>query len=447
MSAFSALFASAKKVDTMSDLLLRSAGPVEGPLRTRTVLIEIDEPKAERESTESLEEVDSSEAKTPKDSDKIVAKKRKCQSSTDENDSLKRKRIYTLIADDDEPLKKAKKEKKEQSEDSKDGSNEQDVEKTKTRKKTDAARTIDLKVNELEKASRTVFVGNVSNNVVTSKSSYKKLKKLFSAIGPVESIRFRSIAFDEALPRKVAFVRKALHETRDTMNAYVVYKDKVASRKAPALLNATVFDDYHIRVDHVAHPSSKDNKRTIFVGNLNFQEQEETLWKYFNSKVDNDVEAVRIVRDAKTNFGKGFALVQFKDTLSVNKALLLNEKIMPASQEGKKGRKLRILRAKANAKPSSISPNHYENQKKTRKPMKQLNEYQETKLGRAKALLGKADRSSAGKMVVEGTRATKGLKIEGIKGLKSAQGRAKKPRITKRSLQFKKDRDKFRNLK
>lgn len=87
-----------------------------------------------------------------------------------------------------------------------------------------------------------------------------------------------------------------------------------------------MFEDHHLRVDHVSHPAPKDNKRTIFVGNLDFEEKEETLWKYFNSKLDQDVESVRIIRDSKTNLGKGFALVQFKDTLSVNKALLLNDK-------------------------------------------------------------------------------------------------------------------------
>ena len=129
-------------------------------------------------------------------------------------------------------------------------------------------------------------------------------------------------------------LQKNLHKSRDSVNAYIVYKEKPASIAAKEL-NATVFEDHHLRVDHVSHPAPKDNKRTIFVGNLDFEEKEETLWKYFNSKLDQDVESVRIIRDSKTNLGKGFALVQFKDTLSVNKALLLNDKPLETGTQKK----------------------------------------------------------------------------------------------------------------
>lgn len=442
---FSALFGNAKKDDNVSDLLLQSAGPVSRPVRGRTVISVPDEassPKvtdaqnadaaANASEGESSSEADDKEVTDEVSGDK-KSKKRVRSSDDDESEEAEDVQV------DDAKAKKPRKEKKS-------ADTTEEAPATKSNKKGSAAKTVDLKAEELEKASRTVFVGNVSNKVITSKSTYKDFKKLFSAIGAVESIRFRSIAFDEALPRKVAFVKKALHDTRDTLNAYVVFTEKEPSKKAPGILNATTFDDFHIRVDHVAHPSPKDNKRTIFVGNLDFSEQEETLWKYFNDKISNDVEAVRIVRDAKTNLGKGFALVQFKDTLSVNKALFLNDKPIDAA-DGKKGRKLRILRAKSHAKPSVISPNHFLNQKKTRMPPRNLNDDQETKLGRAKRMLGKADRNTAGRMIVEGARATKGLKIEGIKGLKSAQGPKKKARITKRSSQFKLDQAQFQNLK
>lgn len=456
MSAFSALFGNSKKDDALTDLLLLSAGPIARPIRPRTVFDVPDEVKESESDEESADEDEQESEETGDESVEDQPKKSKKRSrSEDDHDSLERDHLAKLTGTDKETEeKKSKKSKKQKKAEKKEtdendaDSDEKDSEQTDSEKKSSkgrAAKTVDLKAEELEKAGRTVFVGNVSNSVITSKSTYKKFKKLFAAVGSVDSIRFRSIAFDEALPRKVAFVKKALHDTRDTLNAYVVFKEEKASRKAPQTLNATTFEDFHIRVDHVSHPSPKDNKRTIFVGNLDFEEQEENLWKYFNSKTGNDVESVRVVRDAKTNLGKGFALVQFKDSLSVNKALLLNDKPM-AVEEGKKSRKLRILRAKSHAKPSIISPNHYVNQKKTLKPPRNLNDDQETKLGRAKRLLGKADRNTAGRMVVEGARATKGLKIEGIKGLKSAKGKAKKPRITKRSLQFKKDRNEFKNL-
>jgi nucleolar protein 12 len=43
---------------------------------------------------------------------------------------------------------------------------------------------------------------------------------------------------------------------------------------------------------------------------LSFDAQEEELWLYFESC--GEIENVRIVRDNKTNVGKGFAFVQFK---------------------------------------------------------------------------------------------------------------------------------------
>lgn len=455
MSAFSSLFGSSKIDESVDSLLKSSAGPVQRQdLRARTVVKvpkEVTkEPKskseeASEEASESQSEASGSEAsesesesEAPEQDRKKLAKQKRKE---EENESLESE-YYSKLLKEDEPKEEAKvEEAKEES-----GSDSESEDEKKESKKQSKAKSVDLKEEELNKADRTVFVGNVSNTVITSKTTYKQFKKLFSALGKVQSVRFRSIAFDEAVPRKVAFVKKSLHSTRDTVNAYVVFKDKEPSNQAAKKLNATVFDHHHLRVDHVAHPAPKDNKRTIFVGNLDFEEAEETLWRYFNSKVDDDVESVRVVRDSKTNLGKGFALVQFKDSLSVNKAMLLHDKPMPSEDKKKKARKLRISRAKANVKPSILSPNHVDNARKSRKPKAVLTDDQKTKLGRAKSLLGKSDRSTAGKLVVEGTRATKGLRILGIKGMKSAQGRIKKPRITDRSTRFKKDKAEFTKI-
>lgn len=445
MSAFSSLFGSAKIDEDVASVLKSSAGPVgRQDLKGRT-LVEIPArstsvPEDNKEEEDKQDDDDESE---DLEEEVEVGQKEKSarMKKEDENEDLESQYFSKILSEDS---KREQKEQKVKDSDSDERTPEEKETTTKSKKES-MAKSVDLKEEELEKAERTVFVGNLSNNVISSKLTYKLFKKLFSNLGKVQSIRFRSIAFDEAVPRKVAFVKRSLHNNRDTVNAYVVFKDKEPSKKAPARLNATVFDHHHIRVDHVAHPAPKDNKRTIFVGNLDFEEQEEALWRYFNSKVDDDVESVRIVRDSKTNLGKGFALVQFKDTLSVNKALMLNDKPMPSSDEKKKGRKLRILRAKANVKPSVLSPNHV-NAKKPSQARTRLSDDQKTKLGRAKALLGRADRNTAGKLVVEGSRATKGQKIAGIKGLKSAKGRVKKPRITDRSSRFKKERAEFSNL-
>jgi nucleolar protein 12 len=162
---------------------------------------------------------------------------------------------------------------------------------------------------ELDKSARSVFLGNVPSNAISSKSDYKKLKAFFATVGKISSIRFRSIAFSEQIPRKAAFVNHKLHEKQKTVNAYIVYEDAASAREA-LKLNGSVVLDRHIRVDSVAHPGKQDPKRCVFVGNLDFEAQEENLWKHFGTC--GKVEYVRIVRDAKTNVGKGFAYVQFE---------------------------------------------------------------------------------------------------------------------------------------
>jgi nucleolar protein 12 len=454
MSSFSQLFgASASKVDDKVSGLFtkKSDGPVtrENLKLTRTV-IEIPEPlplqedgqeqvaEAEAEAEAEADEADEAdEDQGVEDSDseaevEVSSKKLKKQKKKqDINEDLEANYYNKILKDD----------KKDDIEDN--GSEKEDVEMKDVSSndgKSKKAKTIDLKEQEWEKAERTVFVGNVPAAIIKSKSLTKQFKRFFAEIGKIDSIRFRSISFTDVGSRKVAFVKKALHESRESVNAYVVYQDKESSLKSVKELNGKIFENHHLKVDHLSHPTVKDNKRTIFVGNLDFGEQEENLWKYFNTKINNDVESVRIIRDSKTNMGKGFALIQFKDTLSVNKALLLNDKPISYGESKKIGRKLRISRASKYAKPSIMSPNHIENVKPHRNHSKLITDQQKTKMGRAQAILGKADKSSIGKVkVIEGTRASKGSKIAGIKGLKSAKGKVKKPRLRDRSTNFKKD--------
>ena len=200
---------------------------------------------------------------------------------------------------------------------------------------------------EVEKASRTVFLGNVSTMAIKSKSAKKMLldhlrspvsqRKGRGAKHVIESIRFRSTPFSDArLPRKAAFAKKELMDsTAKSTNAYAVYVSQAAARAAVESLNGTVVLDRHLRVDSVAHPASQDHRRCIFVGNLGFVDDdstikeieresrrkeksrkskgpadyEEGLWRTFMQV--GKVESVRFIRDQTTRIGKGFAYVQF----------------------------------------------------------------------------------------------------------------------------------------
>lgn len=129
-------------------------------------------------------------------------------------------------------------------------------------------------------------------------------------------------AFSELLPRKAAFISGKLHPERDVLNAYIVYTDKVSAEKALEM-NAQVFHDKHLRVDSAANPKNHDRKKSVFVGSLPFDAQEEQLWEFF--KECGDIENVRVVRDAKTNIGKGIAYVQFAVSVKVLIVLLMTD--------------------------------------------------------------------------------------------------------------------------
>lgn len=205
---------------------------------------------------------------------------------------------------------------------------------------------LDKDALELEKASRTVFLANVSTDAISSKSAKKTLlthlSSFLDSLPPpldnklahkLESLRFRSTAYAAiAIPKKAAFAKKDLMSTTTkSTNAYVVYSTAFAAREAVKKLNGTTVLDRHLRVDGVAHPAKTDHKRCVFVGNLGFVDDEsqleqggenerkrsripsdveEGLWRQFGKA--GTVESVRVVRDEKTRVGKGFAYVQFE---------------------------------------------------------------------------------------------------------------------------------------
>ncbi|KAJ2863149.1 Nucleolar protein 12 [Coemansia erecta] len=226
---------------------------------------------------------------------------------------------------------------------------------------------------DLDTLKRTLFVGNLSINCIKDQAKYKEFKGLCSQHGKVNSIRFRSIAFSELLPRKVAFIRGSFHSERQTCNAYVEYADAESATKARKL-NATVFDEKHIRVDLASNEKSHDMKRSAFVGNLDFAAEEEDLWRHFEAC--GSVENVRIVRDSKTSLGKGFGYVQFTDRAAVVLALKLDGSELNS-------RKLRVQRGSEKA----------------------IKEKQ-----RAVAMASKAGPAKTAAPVFEGTRSVKGDK-------------------------------------
>lgn len=322
---------------------------------------------------------------------------------------------------------------------------------------------------ELDKSSRTVFLGNVSNTAIRTGSARKTLIKHLSSFlhslpesdtpHKVESIRFRSTAYGTKLgvPRRAAFAQKEIMDsTTSSTNAYVVYSTKLAAQKAPEALNGTVVLDRHLRVDNVAHPSAIDNKRCVFVGNLDFVDLENTateegdppkkkpstpadieegLWRTFNSHTGTggkknagggNVESVRVVRDQATRIGKGFAYVQFFEPNCVEAALLLDGKKFPPLLP----RKLRVVRAKkVNKKRDS-----------ERRNGGRVEGSRDTLSGRSSKLFGRAgaaklrDAASSKSFIFEGQRAVEGSNQLKVKT--KSRGASKGKRSSRRAAAY-----------
>ncbi|KAI9687387.1 MAG: Nucleolar protein 12 [Bogoriella megaspora] len=312
---------------------------------------------------------------------------------------------------------------------------------------------------ELEKSSRTVFLGNVSSLAISSKSSYRTLlvhlssplKSLPSkdAAHKIESLRFRSTAYASSLPKKAAFTQKDLMDaTTKSTNAYVVYSSQEAARLAAKRLNGTVVLDRHLRADLVAHPAKIDHRRCVFVGNLGFVDDEtssktykeddsddetgkkrrssnhkppgdveEGLWREFG-KV-GQVESVRVVRDAKTRVGKGFAYVQFADENAVESALLYDGKMFAPLLP----RKLRVSRAKrVKRNPPSTSQMGKPTPKGSCKRDRKYSPGQQSLLGRAGKLLGRAGAATMKRDADAGPSSSDSRKLGSESGLDNQKG-------------------------
>ncbi len=80
-----------------------------------------------------------------------------------------------------------------------------------------------------------------------------------------------------------------------------------------------------------ALPAAYDPSRSVFVGNLHFETQDEEVICLFNESEDmgdlvGQVEAVRCVRDGATHVGKGIAFVLFKDKVCEGRGSVAGKK-------------------------------------------------------------------------------------------------------------------------
>lgn len=261
-------------------------------------------------------------------------KKQPAKENSAANQELEKRESGLQKADEDEdgPEKPNRKRKRQTSESGRENDTEYWVMKRQRLKASKAQETL--------KKKRTVFVGNLPISCTK-----KTLRSLFRDKGSIESIRFRSVVReDPSMSRKVAAIKRKVHPKKQSINAYVVFKDDDGVTKALERNGMEIEKDFHIRVDRVADSSSHDHKRSVFVGNLSFDINELTFRRHFEEC--GTVEAVRLVRDKNSGLGKGFGYVLFESTDSVQLALKLDGSKL-------EGRSIRVKRSLKKEKQKS----------------------------------------------------------------------------------------------
>ncbi|XP_067840215.1 RNA-binding protein 34 [Heptranchias perlo] len=182
---------------------------------------------------------------------------------------------------------------------------------------------------ERMKNKRTLFVGNLPSDC-----SKQMITALFKEFGPIESVRFRSVARAEPnISRKLATIQRKVHPKRNNMNVYIVFKKNSDAVKALRRNGCQIKAGFHIRVDLASKSNTHDHRRSIFLGNLSYEIREDEVRDHFREC--GAIESVRIVRDRESGMGKGFGYVLFQSTDAVTLALKLSESTL-------KGRKVRV---------------------------------------------------------------------------------------------------------
>ncbi len=180
---------------------------------------------------------------------------------------------------------------------------------------------------------RTLFIGNVP---VGTKA--QTLKRLASAHGNVESVRFRGVVPEgPGIPKRAAYLSGRLHKSVDTLTAYMVFADpggEEAAGKACAALNMSMLKGNHLRVTMAACKESCP-RSSVFVGNLPFDISEEALLNAFQKIMEGSeskIVAARVVRDKETGIGRGFGFVSFDDQLGVRFCMNQKDRILVAGR-------------------------------------------------------------------------------------------------------------------
>lgn len=249
-----------------------------------------------------------------------------------------------------------------------------------------------LHKNEEEDA-RTVFVGNLPNLI-----KKREVEKVFKECGPVESVRIRCQALEEAdeksqnAGRGVRVLRGELKkDDRHSAAAYVLFRSRDSVAEA-VKKNGVVLHDRHVVVtsmdvaDRVYAPET-----SIFLGNVAYDTTEEDVWRFFAERQIADVKRVRLVRDRESGDCKGFGYVEFMHRASVGPAIETRGGLL-------NGRPLRIVHVNKAKEQRTAVVSRREKRRQEQSPQHAAARHGDRKRGRDRGEEGKkrarSDRST-----------------------------------------------------
>jgi RNA recognition motif-containing protein len=167
-----------------------------------------------------------------------------------------------------------------------------------------------------ERKERTLFVGNMPPTCTRA-----DLRRAFSSFGPIETVFLRGIIpSNPKVPTRVS-KRVVTSDKQKAIIGYVVYKEIESVAKAISMDGSKALGPTHtLRVDSDGSPRRLDPSRTLFVGNISGQADEESLRTLFESS--GAVSAVRLVRDGFSQMPKGVGFVEFESRYAARDALV-----------------------------------------------------------------------------------------------------------------------------
>lgn len=167
-----------------------------------------------------------------------------------------------------------------------------------------------------EKEKRSIFVGNLQPSV-----SEDDLKKEFSKYGQIEEVRLVWKDRDNRVHKGCCFIQFS--------------KDSEAQSAHDAKEGVKLADTFL----KVSMAGEKEKKNSIFVGNLSYTSNDESIIKHFSSV--GKVSKIFIPTDKETGKMKGFCFIDFETSDDAKAALRLNETDLDGRvirvQEGGKG--------------------------------------------------------------------------------------------------------------